>query len=360
MKFSSSIALLVFTSAVAIATADEKADHLVSMTTLRGGRSHTLRKGRHLKKNKDDTETSQSSDDPPQEGRDIGAGGKKEKKAKKGKKNAKQDFQQTLQTVSGAYSQIMKELGEGKTVLGQGPLGLQPGEVSKEEGSGTFKPETWTPPSSVQQGEEAKDDQDEDSNDALSETPGNMPADGMPEKEDMPDVSTPEKEVGSGMPEKDMGGAPEVSKPEMETEKMPEKDDSDNSIGTVVTTPGVPAEISPPPEVPAVEVGTPANTTPTPPTPPTTGTAGTSSGNAPAQRPVAVGANCDLNVASLVEKEDPGTTTKRCKASCECDESCCVPWTFGSFCAAPHPTREGRASFGGGYVRCMPLAEPSQ
>lgn len=351
---------------MAIATADEKAVQHASMTTLRGGRSHTLRKGRHLKK-KENTETSQSSDDP-QEGRNINAGGMKKKKKAKSKGKAKQDIKKTITQATGAFSQISSQLKEfeSKNVLGQGPLDL--GEAKQE---GAFVPETlttWTPPSSIIQEEEAKEDMPND-----AETSGNMPEEGMPEKEDMPDVSMPEKEAGSGMPEKDMEGAPEVSKPEMETETMPEKDESDNSIGSVATTPvveekpevGVPAETSPP--EPVAEISPPETTTTTPATPTTptttattTGTTGTSSGNALAQRPVAVGANCDLNVPSLEAKENPATTTKRCKASCECDEGCCIAWTFGSFCAAPHPSREGRAAFGGGYVKCMPLVEPSQ
>ena len=344
---------------MAIATADEKAVHHAPMTTLRGGRSHTLRKGRHLKK-KRNTETSQSSDDP-QEGRNINAGGgaKKKKKAKS-KGNAKQDIKKSITQTTGMFSQISSQLKEfeSKNVLGQGPLDL--GEAKQE---GAFVPETpttWTPPSSINQ-EEAKEDMPND-----AETPGNMPEEGMLEKEDIPNASMPEKEADSGMPEKDMEGAPEVSKPEMEMETMP-----NNGIVTVVTTPvveekpdeGVPAETSPP--EPVIEVSPPEKTTtapatPTAPTTVTTGTTGTSSGNALAQRPVAVGANCDLEVPSLEAKENPATTTKRCKASCECDEGCCIAWTFGSFCAAPHPSREGRAAFGGGYVKCMPLVEPSQ
>ena len=364
MKLSSSFTILAFTSVMAIATADEIGGH-ASMTTLRGGR-HTLRGGRHLKKKKS-TETSQSSDDP-QEGRNINAGGAKKKKKAKSKGKAKQDIKKTITQVSGAFSQISSQLKEfeSKNVLGQGPLSLQPGE-GKEEG--TFVPETpttWTPPSSIAQ-EEAKEDMPND-----AETPGSMPDASMPEKEDMPDASMPEKEDmpdasmpekegDNGMPEKDIGGAPEVSKPEMEMETMPEKDDSDNSIGTVVTTPvveekpdeGVPPETSPP-EVPEVQVEPPANTTPT------TGTTGTSSGNASAQRPIVVGANCDLNIASLVAKENPATTTKRCKASCECAESCCISYTFGAFCAAPHPSKEGVAALGGGFRKCMHPVEPSQ
>ena len=341
---------------MAIATADEKAVHHAPMTTLRGGRSHTLRKGRHLKAKKKRTDTSQSSD--LQEGRNINIGGGAKKKKAKSKGKAKQDIQKTITQTTGAFSQISSQLKEfeSKNVLGQGPLDL--GEAKQE---GAFVPETpttWTPPSSINQEEASMPNDAEE---------------GMPEKEDMPDVSMPEKEADSGMPEKEMEGAPEVSKPEMEMETMPEKDESDNSIGTVVTTPvveekpdeGVAAETSPP--EPVVEVSPPEKTTTTPATPTTpttttttTGTTGTSSGNALAQRPVAVGANCDLNVPSLEAKENPATTTKRCKASCECDEGCCIAWTFGSFCAAPHPSREGRAAFGGGYVKCMPLVEPSQ
>ena len=339
MKISSSVVLLVCfaASTVAVDVASDRPGHATT-TTLRGQR--------RLKKN---TRTSGSSDQAGA-GRNVNnsKNGQKKKGKKKGEKKGsevKKEIQAVSEVFSGFASQ-MKE-NEGKNVLGTGPLKTTPG-LSKEEGSGT--PSTWTPPSSIKQKEEER------------------PDDGMPPPQndiDAPDDGMPDNETdGGGMSDKEMGGGEagkQETEPEtetgagMETEKESEtasmqetETESETTSGGVInTTPQVeekPEEASPP----ELETSPPASTG-----------GASSAGNSLVARPVAPVGDCNLNVESLQAKEDPATTTKRCTSSCECAESCCIYWTFGSFCAQPHSSREGRAAFGGGYVRCMPL-DPSQ
>mmetsp|Transcript_17314 Transcript_17314/g.49578 ORF Transcript_17314/g.49578 Transcript_17314/m.49578 type:complete len:324 (-) Transcript_17314:354-1325(-) len=323
MRISSSVVLLACfaASTVAVAVADGR----------------TLRGRRRLKK-----KTSQSSD-VGQAGRNVNNLKKvKQKKGKKGPKVTK-DTGKAMAAVSSAFSHFTTQLKEyeGMNVLGkERPLQTMPEttpELSKEEGPDT--PATWTPPSSVKQEEE---------------DPGGAPGNVMPPPPndiDFPDIGIPDNETegGGGVPDKEIEGG-EAGKPETESETMPE---TETGGGADITTPQVeknPEEASPP----QLETTPPAKTS-------TAGTGGASTGNSLVTRPVVVPVgNCNLNVASLVAKEDPKTTTKKCLSSCECAQSCCIPWVFGPFCAEPHSSREGRAAFGGGYVRCMPQVEPSQ
>ena len=131
-------------------------------------------------------------------------------------------------------------------------------------------------------------------------------------------------------------GEPEAD-PEVETEAETEKEAGTASMqetetetgsettsgGVLNTTPQVeekPEEASPP------ELAT---------SPPASTGRASSAGASLVARPVAPVGNCNLNIESLVAsaKEDPSTTTKRCTSSCECAESCCIYWTFGSVCA---------------------------
>lgn len=321
MKFSSSVLLICFAaSTVAVAAADERAGRVV--TALRGDRR--LRR----------TSTSQSSD-VGQAGRNTGGKKKKKGKKKKGPKSAEKAMKQA----SAAFSQFTSTFKEFESKKeGQAMQGTPTTWTPPKN------PTTWTPPASVKQ-----EGGGTDSSNGVKNTPNTVE---LPES----------KETDNGMPEKQIEGMPELSKPETETapETLPETVQEKQS-GVGATTPlseEKPPEGSVPAETgqPELEVSPPAQTTST-----TTGAGGTSSGNTVVSRPVApVGANCNLNIASLAAKEDPSTTTKKCRASCECADSCCIQWTFGMFCAEPHPTREGRASFGGGYMKCKPLSEPSQ